>query len=163
MIGDENEDMPQHQPSEGKFTLIVNSVACLCLGATVVVTTMQVALRYGFNSPQTWAEEVSRYLLAWIILLGAAIAVARGTHIRVDILQTLVTGVRSRRVLRFVQGGVELFAYSVLFYSGFLVVWEHRLSRFYTIEAPQVVFYLAAPVGAALMIGYLIINVRRSL
>jgi C4-dicarboxylate transporter DctQ subunit len=164
MIGDEDEDIAQYQLPEGKFTLIVNAVASLCLGATVVITTMQVVLRYGFNSPQTWAEEVSRYLLAWIILLGAAIAVARGTHIRVDILETLVSGGRSRRALRFVQGGVELFAYAVLFYSGCLVVWEHRFSRFYTIiEAPQVIFYLAAPVGAALMIGYLIISARRGL
>ena len=140
---------------------IVSILASLFLAGTVLVTTMQVVLRYGFNYPQAWAEEVSRYLLAWIILLGAAVAVAHRSHIRVDIVETLLPD-RLRPPLSIVQRAFELFAYAVLFYSGCIVAWEHRASRFYTIaDAPQVLFYLAAPAGAALMVAYLILGLRR--
>jgi len=155
-------DTAEEPYPRGKLSLALVAVASLFLAATVIVTTMQVVLRYGFNNPQTWAEEVSRYLLAWIILLGAAIAVARKSHIRVDIVETLLPD-SVRQPLSYVQRAIEFFAYAALFYSGCIVAWEHRASRFYTItDAPQVLFYLAAPVGAALMIVYLLLGLRRA-
>jgi len=41
----------------------------------------QVILRYVFNSPLTWSEELARYLFIWCAFLGWIIASRRGSHL----------------------------------------------------------------------------------
>jgi len=41
----------------------------------------QVILRYLFNSPLTWSEELARYLFIWCAFLGWIIASRRGSHL----------------------------------------------------------------------------------
>lgn len=60
-------------------------VACagfLILIAVTVITA--VTLRYVFNEPPLWAEELPRLFLAWMTFLGIALATRRGENIRVD-------------------------------------------------------------------------------
>ena len=37
-------------------------------------------MRYLFAQPSPWSEELSRFCLVWMAMLGAAIALARGSH-----------------------------------------------------------------------------------
>ena len=74
---------------EGPGLRLLVLIASLLIAATVSLTFGQVVLRYLFNNPQTWAEEIGRYLFVWITFLGAAVAFRRDTHIRVDAVMTL--------------------------------------------------------------------------
>lgn len=143
----------------GLRTLVV--VASLLVGATVTLTFGQVVLRYLFNSPQTWVEEVGRYLFIWITFLGAAVAFARDTHIRVDAIVELF----SRPVARIgdlVRRLIELVAVVALVYSGALVAWKHRNATFYTMpDVPMAIFYLAVPIGSALALFYVLRGIVR--
>ena len=65
---------------------IINAIASLLLACAVVLMSLQVVLRFVFSEPQPWAEEINRYCFVWATFLGAAIAVAKGTHIRVTVL-----------------------------------------------------------------------------
>ena len=42
---------------------------------------MQVILRYVFDSPMTWSEELARYLFIWCAFLGWVIASRRNGHL----------------------------------------------------------------------------------
>jgi len=52
--------------------------------ATIVVVLLQVVSRYLLDNSLTWTEELSRYLFAWIIFLGAALGLRDQSHIKVD-------------------------------------------------------------------------------
>lgn len=83
-------------------TLLERPLLWLATAATaglLVVVTLQVILRYGFASAPFWSEEVGRYCLVWSVLLGAAVSVRRGGHIRVDIFAERLPP-RARRALR---------------------------------------------------------------
>jgi TRAP-type C4-dicarboxylate transport system permease small subunit len=43
-----------------------------------------VVLRYFFNSSITVTEELGRYLMIWLLFIGAILAAGNDTHVRVD-------------------------------------------------------------------------------
>ena len=56
----------------------------LLLIAMTLITFSQVIARYIFNSGAVWALEVTTYLFAWLVLLGASYIIKCGAHIAVD-------------------------------------------------------------------------------
>ncbi|SMM99102.1 TRAP-type C4-dicarboxylate transport system, small permease component [uncultured Candidatus Thioglobus sp.] len=61
----------------------------LLLTAMTLITFSQVIARYVFNSGAVWALEVSTYLFAWLVLLGASYVIKVGAHIAVDSVANL--------------------------------------------------------------------------
>ncbi|MBO8172230.1 MAG: TRAP transporter small permease [Bacillaceae bacterium] len=49
-----------------------------------------VIMRYVFNSPLGWIEEISGYIIVWGILIGTVVALRDNRHIRVDILYQFI-------------------------------------------------------------------------
>ena len=47
---------------------------------------LQIFFRYVLQSPLTWTEEAARYSFIWTVLLGAAFAVRRKEHVKMEIL-----------------------------------------------------------------------------
>ena len=47
---------------------------------------LAVVLRYVFNDPLTWGEELIVALLTWMVFIGAAAAVRSQMHIRIDVM-----------------------------------------------------------------------------
>lgn len=56
------------------------------LGAMTLLASLQVVLRYVFNSGISWAMEATSYLFGWLIFFGLAYGVKKGSHIGVDVL-----------------------------------------------------------------------------
>lgn len=149
-------EVASEPPREGRGLRLLTFVASLLVATIVALTFAQVVLRYVFNNPQSWVEEVGRYLFVWITFLGAAAAFSRDTHIRVDAL-VLLMGKRAQRLVDLLRRAADLVAAAVLLYAGVLVAWRNRTVSFYTVpELPQLLFYAAAPVGAALMLFYVL-------
>jgi TRAP-type C4-dicarboxylate transport system permease small subunit len=57
-----------------------------CHGLIAALVVIAVAMRYVFNNPLTWAEELIVALLTWMVFLGAAAAIRSQMHIRIDVL-----------------------------------------------------------------------------
>ena len=134
----------------------INAIASVLLACAVVLMSVQVVLRFAFSHPQPWAEEINRYCFVWATYLGAVIALAKGTHIRVTVLiDRLGSAWRARADLLDRVACMVVFAFVAWF--GFVNVWGWRNQTFFTIPSiPQAVFSLAVPVGATLMCLYLL-------
>ena len=95
-----------------------------CLVASVL---WQVFSRYVLGTPASWTEEVARFLLIWISLLGAAYAFRGGMHLALDLLPSKVTGKNADRLKALTILMIVLFSGSVLVVGGFGLVnltWE---------------------------------------
>lgn len=55
-------------------------------GMIAIMVMLAVILRYVFNDPLTWGEELIVALLTWMVFLGAAAAVRSQMHIRIDVM-----------------------------------------------------------------------------
>ena len=76
----------------------------------------QVFSRYVLNDPSTFTDELSRYLLIWVGILGAAYGTGRGAHVAVDILRTRLNNPRWLGI--FIQGVIIVFALLILIIGG---------------------------------------------
>lgn len=138
------------------FLKLVVWIASFLLACAVILMSVQVILRFGFNAPQAWAEEVDRYLFIWSVYLGAGVALIKGTHIRVTFFSDIF-GERGEAISQWLARIVGLAAFSFTAYYGYYLVWVNRNAEFYTIPGvPQILFYLAAPVGLTIMSLYLV-------
>ncbi len=57
----------------------------LAMAAIVLVVTWQVFSRFIIQSPSSFTEELSRFLLIWIGILGAAYAYKTKAHLGLDL------------------------------------------------------------------------------
>ena len=55
-------------------------------GAIFVLVVAGVVLRYVFNDPLTWGEELIVGLFTWMVFIGASAAVRTHMHIRIDVM-----------------------------------------------------------------------------
>ncbi len=76
--------------SYSKFMDVLEKVLRLFIGIAmavmVAVIFYQVVLRYVFHNSNIWSEETARYLMCFVVLFGAAIAIRKGSHLQVDFL-----------------------------------------------------------------------------
>ncbi|MDR1519103.1 MAG: TRAP transporter small permease [Planctomycetota bacterium] len=93
------------------FGMRVQSIlGALCLIAIVVVISSGVVLRYVFNSPWAWTEEIITFVFIWLSFAGAGVVAAKRHHIVVD----FITGMFSRRMRFLVQLVSNLLIMSLL-------------------------------------------------
>lgn len=59
---------------------------------SLVLVVYGVVLRYGFNQPQTWLDELVGYLLVATVMLGACDALRKREHIAIDLLTARLGG-----------------------------------------------------------------------
>jgi len=98
--------------------LLVASVAIL-----IVPVSLQMISRFtDLIPPYIWTEELSRFLLIWMIMLGAMIGVREGTHFDVDVWPNLSP--KANAMLRIVS---QCF---VLVFALVFVIWGIEFVRF---------------------------------
>ena len=129
---------------------LVLAVIVLLMSLLVLVTSYQVFSRYVLNHPLRWSEELSRYLLVWIVFLGAWAALKEGRHLGMDILSQRIPPRWRPRLGVIVDAVVLAFLIAVLSIAPEILEITSR-QRSAVLRAPMSLIYLAFPVGAALM------------
>ncbi len=130
--------MERDRLDRGRVTRLVEFVLAGLLVCIAAVVTLQVVCRYIVRELPPWSEELSRYLFIWANFLGAAVALARGSHVSIDSIVSHLSE-KTRRVLESVvivlvttfsafmlyQGTVSALAMKISFSTtmGFSMAW----------------------------------------
>jgi TRAP-type C4-dicarboxylate transport system permease small subunit len=83
----------------------------------------QVASRYLLRAPSPFTDELARFLLIWISLLGASYVSGKQLHLAIDLLPSRLEGRRQRRLQAFIQLLIALFALLVMVWGGLKLVY----------------------------------------
>lgn len=131
--------------------------ACLCaaLFILVAVTFFQVLCRFVLKIPIAWSEEVARMSFAWLIFLGAAIAVKEGTHLMLDMV-TGMFGPRLRYVFQVVVLFMILIIAAIIMFAGASYCLRAVGKTAVSLPIPANCVYAAVPLSAALMVFFAI-------
>jgi TRAP-type C4-dicarboxylate transport system permease small subunit len=137
---------------------ILKNVLILLMVALVTAVSWQVISRYGFSTPSSWTEEVARFLLIWIGVLGAAYAFRTGAHLGLDILPKKLTGNSALALKLFILLVVTGFSVAVLIIGGgSLVVLTWELKQYSAVLGLPIAFvYSVIPTTGILICFYAI-------
>lgn len=159
----------------GRVTdLIEESLIAFFLGAMTLLTFANVVFRYAFNDNILWALELTVFMFAWMVLVGASYGVKKHFHIGVDVVINLAPE-KLRKVYALIAVTCCL-AFSILLLIGswnywypfatdrawyetddipmpemlqFLADWLNEGERYE--KLPRFIPYMALPIGMALL------------
>ncbi|MEM9130065.1 MAG: TRAP transporter small permease [Pseudomonadota bacterium] len=100
---------------------IEETIIALILGLMTAITFANVIARYFFNSNILWALEMTVFMFAWLVLLGASYAVKKRAHLGVDAIINL-TSPPVRKVLALISVA-SCIAFSLLLLKGAYDYW----------------------------------------
>ncbi|MBI5966557.1 MAG: TRAP transporter small permease [Deltaproteobacteria bacterium] len=144
--------------SEG-LTAIFELISSVCLAILTALVIAQVVLRYVFNAPLTWSEELARILFIYLTFMGIVAAYGRRRHMFVDSLIALLPPV----IIKILHSSVLVVA------STFLVVVSIITARSMAelfrmelttpvLELSMALVYLSIPVGASALMAQMLIH-----
>lgn len=109
---------PQHDSS--LVDRLEETIIAVILGVMTLMTFANVVARYVFNSNIFYALELTVFLFAWLVLLGAGYAVKKTLHLGVDAVVAIFSAETKRRLGLFVVA--ICLAYSLLLLKG---AWDY--------------------------------------
>jgi TRAP-type C4-dicarboxylate transport system permease small subunit len=135
---------------------VLEWVLIVLMAANVLNVLWQVFTRFVLKTPSSFTEELARFLLIWLGLLGAGYAAGKKKHLAIDVLVGRLSG-RSRVWAEYlIQIFVFLFAFLVLVVGGIRLVaitlTLKQISAALRIQLGYV--YLVLPICGALLMFY---------
>ncbi len=130
--------------------LVAQFICYRLLELIVIVTVLQVILRFGFNNPTKWSEEVAMISLVWFGMLAVAIGVRRHSHISIMFFRDLLPPSGRQVVDALAQIAILIFA-SILIFKGWDLVTVTGRSRLPASQLPKSWLYFSAFSGGCLM------------
>ncbi len=128
------------------YSRLLDLLLVLTVAVIIVPVTLQIFARFTEWLPRyIWTEEASRFLLVWMIMIGAMIGVREGTHFTVDLFPKL-TG-RTRAAMDMLAGVFVLAMGAIFLWYG----WEFTDFAWFRIselaELPLWLIHMAWPIA----------------
>ena len=117
----------------------------------VALTSLQVVLRYVFNAPLTWPEELNAILLVWLTFIGATGLARRDGHIRVELVEEWC-GQKVSLALDLIFHVITIAFLVYLVIGGWYMFQELEYERTPALRWKLSYVYAIVPVAAAVMI-----------
>ena len=92
------------------------------MAALVIDVVWQVFTRYVLKNPSTWTEELAIFLLIWVGMLGASVALNRGAHLGIDYFVGKLSAEKRLYTELFVFVCITAFSLLVMLIGGTLLV-----------------------------------------
>lgn len=120
------------------------------------LTAFNVLLRYMFGYTIFFADEISRYLLVWIVFIGSSLAIRTGAHVGVEMFRRMVPE-KTRKGMMYLSNSLLLFfLFAVLLISA-LILLPPLWTQVTVVMGIRLFWvFLCVPIGMFLMLVQLI-------
>lgn len=127
-------------------------VATAAVFALFLVAISNIFMRYLFNAPLAWTEEVLQLLLVWATFLGASALVRRQEHVFISFLTDKLPPGLARWNEWIFSFGVILISALVMLYWGIQLLGFSGFRSTPMLQIPYYWIHVAIPVSAVVMI-----------
>ena len=139
-----------------KLDKILEWLLVIFLGSMTIDVIWGVFTRYAMGHQSSWTDELARFLMIWVGILGAAYASGKNHHIAIDLLPNYLNDKNKRRLEILIAAIVVVFVTCVFLIGGLRYVYiSFKLGQSSpALNLPMGVIYLIFPVAGLCIIYY---------
>lgn len=139
-----------------KIDKILSNILIIIMGIMVINVLWQVFTRFVVGVPSSFTDELARYLMIWIGILGAAYVSGRNMHVAIDVLPTRASPENQKKIMRVVYVIIIMFSLTALVIGGSRLVYISYLlgQSSPALQIPLAFVYMVIPISGILIIYY---------
>jgi TRAP-type C4-dicarboxylate transport system permease small subunit len=143
-----------------KIDKILGWILIIIMSAMVINVLWQVITRF-LGIPSSFTDELARYLMIWLGILGAAYVAGKRMHVSIDLISTRLSEKGKRKLFVLVSMIVAVFSLLALVIGGIRLVYiTFDLGQNSpALQIPLSLVYLVIPVSGILIIYYKISDI----
>ncbi|SHJ84165.1 TRAP transporter small permease [Maribacter aquivivus] len=145
-----------------KIDSILGKTLVLIMSVMVINVLWQVFTRYVTGNPSSFTDELARYLMIWIGVLGAAYVSGRNLHVAIDILPLRQSKKTQKKLKVIVTTLIILFVFFAFVIGGSRLVYISYVlgQQSPALQLPLAVVYLIIPISGLLIMYYKISDLK---
>lgn len=135
---------------------ILGNFLALLMGIMTLDVLWGVFTRYAMGNQSGWSEELARFLLIWIGILGAAYAAGQDMHLSIELLMPKLQKKGQIRLKLLISFLIAAFAFTVMVIGGgrLMYITQELGQLSPALRVPMAVVYSVAPLSGILVIYY---------
>ena len=116
----------------------------------------QVFTRFFTDSPSSFTDELARFLMIWLGLLGAAYVAGKNEHVAIDLIAKKASTKGQQLIAQLIRLSVLSFAFFVMVIGGGRLVYiTFKLEQFSpALQIPLAAIYSVIPLSGMLIVFY---------
>ena len=148
-----------------KFRKQVDHILGVFLAAIMAIMTInvlwQVFTRFVMGTPSSFTDELARYLMIWVGVLGAAYISGKRMHVAIDLFPSKLKPENQKKLKIVVNWIIIVFCFSALVIGGIRLVYITFTLGQYSpaLQIPLGIVYLVIPLSGILIIYYKISDI----
>jgi TRAP-type C4-dicarboxylate transport system permease small subunit len=148
-----------------KIDTVLGRILIVIMGVMVINVIWQVFSRFVIGTPSSFTDELARYLMIWLGILGTAYVSGKNMHVAIDVLALKSSNKTQKKLKLIVYTLIILFAFFAMVIGGSRLIYITYLldQKSPALQIPLALVYLAIPVSGLLIIYYKIsdfINIK---
>ncbi|MBA6152867.1 TRAP transporter small permease [Gelidibacter maritimus] len=144
-----------------KIDLYLGYILVVIMGVMVINVLWQVFTRFVMGDPSSFTDELARYLMIWVGVLGAAYISGKRMHVAIDLLPNRLSKAKQMLLKMLVNFIIILFCFTALVVGGLRLVYITYVLDQHSpaLQIPLALVYLIIPISGILIIYYKISDI----
>lgn len=146
-----------------KVDKVLGSVLSIIMAVMVVNVLWQVFTRFIIGTPSSFTDELARYLMIWVGILGAAYISGQGKHVAIELLPSKLSEKNRTKLGWLVHVIVLLFCFLVFVIGGSRLVYVTFILKQFSpaLQIPLAAVYIVIPISGLLIMYYKISDISK--
>jgi TRAP-type C4-dicarboxylate transport system permease small subunit len=144
-----------------KIDRVLAKVLIVIMSMMVFNVLWQVFTRFIAGTPSSFTDELARYLMIWLGILGAAYVSGKNMHVAIDVLPQRAQPSTQKKIKLLVYVLIIAFAFFALVIGGARLVYITYVlnQQSPALQIPLALVYLAIPISGILIVYYKISDI----
>ena len=149
---------------ENRLNTILEKILVVILGVMVINVSWQVFSRYVLANPSSFTDELARYLMIWLGVMGTAYVSGKRMHVAIDILPDKLSPKRQVKLKKIVNLIIILFATLIFVVGGSNLVYLSYIlgQKSAALQIPLYVVYLCIPLSGLCIVFFKMCDIKKT-
>ena len=139
-----------------KLNRVLEVILIMLLGVMVLNVSWQVFSRYVLANPSSFTEELARYLMIWLGVMGTAYVSGKRLHVSIDFFPSQLNLSLQKTIEKIIISIIILATFLIFIFGGSRLVFLTYIlgQKSAALQIPLYIVYLCIPLSGACIIFY---------